>query len=338
MDKIQVDKIKQIFLENNNFVIVTHENPDIDGISSQLALAIALKNMGKNPFCLLENPPQNIDFLEGNDFIYLLSKENSQKLSSVFPSKFICVVVDTSEFQRIEKAVQNLVNKAEIFIVFDHHQKTDNPGFPKPAYFFADPKFASTTECLYTFFKNNQIQITSSIAHNLLAGLYYDTGSFKYENVNAKTFKIASELLALGADHLKIVKNLFENISLFHLKILKLVIERLELLHNQKIAISYVTENDLKEEGKLHFLSDIANFLRSIEGVEVCALIKEIKKGEISVSLRGTPPIEVVHLAKKFGGGGHKYASGFKIKAELFDFLNNFKKELVSYYEKHKKA
>ena len=79
--------------------------------------------------------------------------------------------------------------------------------------------------------------------------------------------------------------------------------------------------------------------MRAIEGVELSALVKELEKSLIGVSLRSSPPVEVVPLARLFGGGGHRYASGFKAeKHPLFPFLEKFKKELIAYYERHKKA
>ncbi len=331
-----MEKIKKLLFKERDFVIVTHVNPDIDGISSLLAIGLALKKLGKNVIGLMENRPDNIEFLKGTELLKFL-ENNSGDI--ILPDRFFTIVVDTAEFERIEEKIRPFLKNTAEFIIFDHHQPGEKYGFPKETHFLVDPDAASTTELLYHFFRASNIEISSEIAHNLLAGIYYDTGGFRYENVKAETFKVASELVELGALASEIARSLFENTPLVQVKLLKLVIERMELLCEGKVAFSYITKKDLAILGYPKYISDFASFMRAIEGVEVSALVKELKEGLIGVSLRSSPPIEVVSLAKSFGGGGHKYASGFKIEnQDLPQFLEKFKKELVAYYERCKKA
>ena len=125
--------------------------------------------------------------------------------------------------------------------------------------------------------------------------------------------------------------SLFENISLIEIETLKIVLERLEFLESGVIAISYLTYEDIQKIGSKN-LSDFVNFLRSIKGVKISALIKEVEKNIVSVSLRSRAPIEILELAKNFGGGGHKYACGFKTKVNnLYEFLKFFKEKLKSF-------
>jgi len=115
-------------------------------------------------------------------------------------------------------------------------------------------------------------------------------------------------------------------------KLLKVILNRLEFLENGIIAISYLTYEDIQNLG-IKNLNDFSNFLRSIKGVKISALIKEFEKNMVSVSLRSRSPVEVLDLAKTFGGGGHKYACGFKMKIENFyEFLKKFKEILKNYY------
>jgi len=331
-----VKKIRELLLKGKNFVIVTHVNPDIDGISSLLATGLVLKKLGKNVIGLMESPPDNIEFLRGKEILKFLQSTSGEL---ALPDNFFTIVVDTAEFERTEEKIRPFLKKSKAFIVFDHHQPGEKHGFPEEPYFFVNPEAASTTELLYNFFKSCGFEISPEIAHNLLAGIYYDTGGFRYENVTAETFKVASELVKLGASSSEIARNLFENTPLVQVKLLKFVIERMELFCEGKVALSYITKEDLELLGKPRYINDFASFMRGIEGVELSALVKELEEGLISVSLRSTPPVEVVYFAKSFGGGGHKYASGFKIEnQDLSEFLEKFKKELTSYYEKYKKT
>jgi len=332
----EAEKIKEILLREKSFVIVTHTNPDIDGISSLLAMALVLKEMGKEVVGIMESPPEKIEFLRGREVLKFVKGE--PKVPSLNEG-FWTIVVDTAEFKRLEEEVRPLLKVSKGFLIFDHHQPGEKAGFSGEVFSLIDPEASSTTELLYQFFRWCGWEISPAAVHNLLAGIYYDTGGFRYENVTPLTFRVAAELVELGASASEIARNLFENTPLVQVKLLKLVIERMELLCEGRVALSYITKEDLVSLGNPKYISDFASFMRAIEGVELSALVKEFEKGLIGVSLRSSPPVEVVPLARQFGGGGHRYASGFKAeKQELLPFLEKFKKELIAYYERHKKA
>ena len=69
------------------------------------------------------------------------------------------------------------------------------------------------------------------------------------------------------------------------------------------------------------------DFLSSIGEAKVYITLIE-QKDRIKVSLRSRNGINVAKIAKKFGGGGHKYAAGCKIKGDIFEVLKKIKKEL----------
>jgi len=324
------ENLKKIFniLESfENFILITHLNPDVDGISSMLALHNLLKLLNKNSFPLLENIPENIEFLPYSEDLILV--DNFSNL----PQKFATIVLDAHSPERIFEKIYEKILNSEVFIIIDHHQIEKNKkSFSEDEITIIDPSAPSTTFLIYKILKNKNFIITPEMAQNLLAGLYFDTGCFKYENVDEKTFLIASELCKLGAKPYLIASHLFENISLKELETLKVILNRLEFLENGIIAISYLTYEDIQNLG-IKNLNDFSNFLKSIKGVKISALIKEFEKNMVSVSLRSRAPIEVLNLAKTFGGGGHKYACGFKMKIENFyEFLKKFKEILRNYY------
>jgi phosphoesterase RecJ-like protein len=322
-----LEKFFNILESFENFILITHLNPDVDGISSMLTLHNLLKLLNKNSFPLLENIPENIEFLPYSEDLILI--DNFKNL----PQKFATIILDAHSPERIFEKIYERILNSEVFIIIDHHQIEKNKKF-----FFEneitiiDPSAPSTTFLIYKILKNKNFIITPEMAQNLLAGLYFDTGCFKYENVDEKTFLIASEFCKLGAKPHLIASHLFENISLKELETLKVILNRLEFLENGIIAISYLTYEDIQNLG-IKNLNDFSNFLRSIKGVKISALIKEFEKNMVSVSLRSRAPIEVLNLAKTFGGGGHKYACGFKMKIENFyEFLKKFKEILKNYY------
>jgi phosphoesterase RecJ-like protein len=322
-----LEKFFNILESFENFILITHLNPDVDGISSMLTLHNLLKLLNKNSFPLLENIPENIEFLPYSEDLILI--DNFKNL----PQKFATIILDAHSPERIFEKIYERILNSEVFIIIDHHQIEKNKkSFSEDEITIIDPSAPSTTFLIYKILKTKNFIITPEMAQNLLAGLYFDTGCFKYENVDEKTFLIASELCKLGAKPHLIASHLFENISLKELETLKVILNRLEFLENGIIAISYLTYEDIQNLG-IKNLNDFSNFLRSIKGVKISVLIKEVEKNIVSVSLRSRAPVEVLNLAKTFGGGGHKYACGFKMKIENFyEFLKKFKEILKNYY------
>jgi len=322
-----LEKFFNILESFENFILITHLNPDVDGISSMLTLHNLLKLLNKNSFPLLENIPENIEFLPYSEDLILI--DNFKNL----PQKFATIILDAHSPERIFEKIYERILNSEVFIIIDHHQIEKNKkSFSEDEITIIDPSAPSTTFLIYKILKNKNFIITPEMAQNLLAGLYFDTGCFKYENVDEKTFLIASELCKLGAKPHLIASHLFENISLKELETLKVILNRLEFLENGIIAISYLTYEDIQNLG-IKNLNDFSNFLRSIKGVKISVLIKEVEKNIVSVSLRSRAPVEVLNLAKTFGGGGHKYACGFKMKIENFyEFFKKFKEILKNYY------
>ena len=320
------EKVFQIFNSFENFVLITHINPDIDGISSMLSLHILFKSLNKKSFPLVENIPENAEFLPYSKDLILVENFNLNLHNSV------AIVLDAHTPERIPEKVLEKVSFSKVFIIIDHHHPdTNKKAFSGKEIAIIDPSAPSTTILIYKLLKSGNFLITPEMAQNLLAGLYFDTGCFKYENVNSETFLIASELSNFGAKPYLVATSLFENISLNEVETLKIVLARLEFLKNGVIAISYLTYEDIQKIGSKN-LSDFVNFLRSIKGVKISALVKEVEKNIVSVSLRSRAPIEILELAKNFGGGGHKYACGFKTKvSNFYEFLKSFKEELKSF-------
>ncbi len=324
---MDVLKIFEAIKTAKELVLATHINPDIDGISSMLAFSLYLNSIGRKNYPLIENFPHNIDALKGTEFLKLPEEVG------VFDPDSVVMVFDAGSPDRIPPAVLEKLGLCKKFIIIDHHQiEKDRKSFSEKELLFIDPSAPSTTFLIFKMFKKADITITPDIAHNLLAGLYYDTGGFRYENTKDETFFVAAELCRSGANPSLIAKKIFENIPLEEIEALKIILNRLELLNSGKIAISYLKHEDFERLGSKD-VGNLSNFLRSIKGVKVSALVKEVEPCTINVSLRSESPVEVVDFARSFGGGGHKYASGFRLKVKDFEkFLNSFKEALKEFY------
>jgi phosphoesterase RecJ-like protein len=321
------ENLLNLIKKRDNFVLITHLNPDLDGVSSLLAFYFYLKSCGKKVFPLIEQVPRTAEFLPGKDFLVLAEE------ALLFSSEWTVILFDANSPTRVAEEVKTKIQECKKFVIIDHHQPEENRiRFPEEEVIIIEPSAPSTSFIVFKFFKFAEVPITPEIAENLLAGIYFDTGGFKYENTKEETFLVAGELCKFGANPSRIAREIFENIPFEEIEALKRVLNRLEFLNEGTIAISYLTCEDFEKLG-LKGVEYLANFLRSIKGVKVSALVKEGEKNMISVSLRSRAPVEVVDFARSFGGGGHKYASGFKMKInDLREFLEVFKEHLRSYY------
>lgn len=304
-------------------LLLTHENPDIDGLASMLSFLLAHPH--KKVIPLVEKIPENAFFLHGIEKIKLI-----QDLSQTLEVDAV-IVFDAQSEKRVPWEIANRV-KSKVVLIFDHHQGEEcSSFFNVTPLSLINPKEASTTALLYKFLAKMHYAITPEIAENLLAGIYYDTGGFRYENVKGDIFLIAHELTSLGARPHYIAQALFENLPLEQIEFTKLILSRLVLLNDGAIALSYLKADDFKKWGE-RGLNDLASFLRSIKGVKIAVLVKEVKPEEIKVSLRSKAPIDLLPLAQSYGGGGHKFACGFTVKnKDLLTFLKEFKEVLRNY-------
>ncbi|MCS6997815.1 MAG: bifunctional oligoribonuclease/PAP phosphatase NrnA [Aquificaceae bacterium] len=288
--------------EEGPILVASHENPDADTLGSALALYLFLKKKGKRVVVgCKDKVPHFLDFLPGAEEVIRLPVEEVFNLA---------IVVDASGFYRVNAEV-----KAFKKVRIDHHIGGDFYGEQD----YIDPEAPSTTALIYRLLCAwDSSAIDEDIANNLYAGLATDTGFFKYSNTNAETFRIAKELVELGAKPHWTYVNFAERESINKMKLISKVLETLTLHEEGLVAGIIILDRFFRETGCEYADSEgLVNYPRSIEGVEVAyALIENREEGLWKVSLRSKGRVDVAKIAQSLGGGGHKYASGCKIRAE----------------------
>lgn len=303
-------------LQNSkNVLIFTHIAPDGDAIGSAFALSNALKKMGKNSYCVFgKDFSKKYSFLKGD---YIINKCH-------FDADTI-ISVDCGDKKRISGV--ELINQ-DITINIDHH--ITNDFFAKINYVCKNA--AATGEVIYEIIKALEVTIDKDIAECLYCAIVSDTGGFRFANTTQKTHLISAELINCGINQADINRQIFEMNSINKLMVMAKVIEGIELICGGKAAVSYLSKDIFDK----YFLeeADIDGFTsipRSIEGVYIGAFIRQKSDSEIKVGLRSNGNYDVSQIAMKFGGGGHKNASGFtysksldELKNELFPIITDF--------------
>ena len=102
------------------------------------------------------------------------------------------------------------------------------------------------------------------------------------------------------------------------MKLLSRVLETLKVSENGKVASLVVTRKMMAETGTGHAETDgFVNYARSVEGVEVAFLAREIDENQYKISYRSKGNANVASVAQTFGGGGHRNAAGCVIQGNL---------------------
>ncbi|NPA52475.1 MAG: bifunctional oligoribonuclease/PAP phosphatase NrnA [Aquificae bacterium] len=307
MEMQPIPAVERLKAEQGKILLTTHENPDGDGIGSMLALYKFLKKKGKNVVCAMKDETPYI-------YNFLPNVNQIQKLP-INKQFDLAVVVDAVGLHRVKAPVQ-----AKEILRIDHHIGGEFNRFD-----YVDPTAPSTTYLVAKLLRSwEETQIDKDIATSLYTGLITDTGSFRYNNVDEKTFEMAKFLVKKGADPAYISTMIYERNKPNTLWLLTKTLSTLEIHYNGLIASlivrrDFINETQTKEEDTEGFV----NYARCIEGVEVAfIMIQKPDQKTWRVSLRGKGKIPVREIAQEFGGGGHKDAAGCRIQGEEAEVKN----------------
>lgn len=303
------------FLRNeDNFLILTHMNPDADGLGSSLALSMALAGLGKRAVLLDQEPlPHLYRFLPGSERFHSFAGLEGLGLTLDDFSNFI--LVDCNHIDRVVDHRQGSSVKTlkGTVAVIDHHEETGRP--------FGDirwvvPEAAATGLMIYHLIRELGMEITEEMATNLYAAIALDTGNFRYENTGAEVLRVAADLVEAGAKPHVIFREIYELWSWDRFDLFLKVLDTLQF--EDSTAITTVTRKMLAETSTVPDDTEtFVAFPRILKDVEISILLREIDHNHYKVSLRSKGDINVAQIAGAFGGGGHKNAAGCTIRADL---------------------
>jgi phosphoesterase RecJ-like protein len=317
--RLAYNKIK----EADNILLLTHQRPDGDALSSMCAFTLLLDRLHKNyaAFCY-DRPAAAFHFLPNIEKITTVPPEFGEKSGEKEPGEYfsdfdLIVILDCGSVHRTGLGEEIIRHKDQdqFLLEFDHHPKVEDEGDLE----IRKPEAASTTEVLYYFFQKNNITIDKDIANCLLTGILTDTANFLHPTTTKSSINIASRMLLLGASFPKITKKTWQNKSLSSMKLQGIALDNLKVNKKYNMAFTVLTYEDIEryKDGKESFDS-IAGFLSNINGVKAVLFLREEERGKIKGSLRAIDPnIDISRLAALLGGGGHAKASGFMIEGNI---------------------
>lgn len=299
--------ICRVLREKDRFLISCHENPEGDAIGSELALALALRKMGKTATVLNADPvPANLLFLPGAGTV-VFSEDGS--------NYDVAVVVDCGSPERTGRVGQEL-RKCPLLINIDHHRTNGDLGDLS----LVDPDAAATGLLIHRVLSAMEYEIGLDVATNIYVAVLTDTGSFHYGSSSPEAFEVAGEMVRRGVDPWSVAEQVYETQSALRLRLLGRVLDSLEVSADGRVACITTMRKDLREfsAGK-DALEGFINYPRSIVGVEVAVSLREEEGDDFRVSFRSKGRVDVSAVAGRFGGGGHRNAAGCTILGTLAD-------------------
>ncbi len=298
-----MNKVVNTILNETNFLIASHVQPDGDNIGSSLALYRALKKLGKNVKVLKSDTlPEYLSFLPHYSDIVEYSPSNKE---------YIFIALDSADMDRLGKNKQIAI-ESKVLINIDHH--ISNPNYGDINY--VDPSSSSTGELVYKVIKELGV-LDKDISECIYTAISSDTGSFMYSNTSSETHSVVADLYKYGIDANIININLYQNKSLNKVRLFNKVMNKMEIYQKGRVAVVEVTKKLLDDTGcKMEDTEGLVEGVRDINGVELAILLKE-NEGFTKVSTRSKYKVDVAKLCSIFSGGGHIRAAGCTINESL---------------------
>lgn len=297
-------------LAGRKIAVVGHARPDGDCIGSQVALARVLIARGFDTICVNSDPvPRRLQFLvQGMRFFRVDDLTAGEDRAAIF--------VDCADHARGGERLKQLYPTPAA--VIDHH--LSNGGF-SPAN-LVDSASAATCEILAGMFFDNDLPVDAQSAQALFAGLLTDTGQFRFNSTSRRCFVLAGELVARGASPVEAGYELYERETFGKMKLLQHFLASLRLECGGRVCIGVLPAGIFERTGSgPEDTEGLVDYARSIDGVEIGALIEERPDGGAKASLRAKDPIYRVDLvAAQFNGGGHACAAGLNLKTGAENF------------------
>lgn len=290
----------QLLRENDNFILITHIRPDGDTIGSASALCYALRKIGKTAY--LFNNPQFEDSYNWIAEPYLAPEGFMPKYT---------VTVDLADEGLFPRGF-----KGDVDLCIDHHGS--NTSYAKNTIVLPDK--ASCGEVVLEIVKTLCGGLDSTVADLLYVAVSTDTGCFVYGNTTGETHRAAAELCDAGASNAYLNKILFRTSSRERLALEGLIFSSLRYYNDGKTVIAILTKEMLEKAGATEKdCQDIASLPGRVEGAFSSAVIKEVDENHCKISLRTNGIVNANSVCGRFGGGGHKMASGCAMEKNCFE-------------------
>ncbi len=292
--------------------LTTHVNPDGDGLGSEAGLAHLLRDRGID--AVITNPtatPPRFRFL----FEDLPGVDRTGEAIRELRRADTIVVLDISDLGRLGMLGDTVRTRGVPVACVDHHVSEGVlPDGPR----YVDAGAAATGELIFEIAVANGWTLTEEAARGLYVAILTDTGGFRFSNTRPRTLRVAAELLEAGVDPEQIYLEVYARAPEGRPRLFAEALQTLVVEPDLGLAWVTVPPGAIERLGvSSDDLEGVVEFPRSIEGVRLALLFREVSQGRVKVSLRSVGDVDVAAFANGFGGGGHTKAAGLALVGSL---------------------
>jgi len=305
------------------FVLVGHMKPDGDVVGAQAAMCRVLQALGKDVWIINPDPP------EGR-YEYLSREVNyGTYTSGELPLHDVSVLLDFSEPSRTGEMEAALMRAPSKKLVVDHHIHHGGVWWDAC---FVDVTAAATGLLVARIAKALDVPLDATAARGVFTSLVTDTGWFKYSNTDTETFRVTSELIAAGVVPSDMYRAIYQSRSHVHPAYVGRLLSTLEYHADNRLAVIQQTLLDATDPNLVDS-DEVLDILRSVKSIEVVLFMRELKGGGVKISARSKSDFDVNALMRRFGGGGHKKASGATVAGSLDDVRKSVVASAITGFE-----
>jgi phosphoesterase RecJ-like protein len=297
------DRAESLVVDAHKVFLIAHVDPDGDTVGSTLALAYALRRIGKECTVACSSPvPDFISFLPG------VEEFGAPQVTD----HDLIVTVDASDPGRLGQTYKHVLDMGLPVLNIDHH--ITNTGFGTVNLVRSDA--AATAEIVFDLLRTLKLEMDQLLATYLLTGLVTDTRSFSTSNTTPRALEISSELVVAGASLTEINENYYRRKGVETLRLWGQMLNRMQLDGSLVWSV-----NTLEMRADCGADSDdgdgIVNLLASVREAAAAIVFKENEGNQIEISIRSRPGVDISSIAVHFGGGGHPQAAGAIVNGSL---------------------
>jgi len=299
----EIQQIVDAIRGRQRFVLSSHSRPDGDSIGSQLAMAYALRALGKDVAVVNADPaPPPLMAFPGVPDI---------RIAPTVDDDFdAAIIMECGDLGRT-----GVAGLDRFFVVnIDHHP--GNTGYGRINWF--DAGAAACGEMVFDLVRALGVKLSLEIATHIYLAILTDTGSFHYSSISTRTFDICHEALEAGVDPVLVARNVYDSNNMGRLKLFGAVLSAMQIDGTGRIAIVYLDHEMAREAGGTYEDTEgLINLPLTVKEIQAVVFFKQAEGEEYRVSMRSKGNIDIGAVAKEFGGGGHKNAAGCTVNGAI---------------------
>ena len=278
-------------------MLSSHARPDGDSIGSQLAMAYALRALGKDVVGRQRDAaPAPLMAFPGVPDIEIAP--SGRRRRSTPRSSW------SAATWRAPASRASIGSSSSTSITIP-----GNTGYGQINWF--DASAAACGEMVFDLIGALGVPLSLEIATHVYLAILTDTGSFHYSSISPRTFDICREALEAGVDPVLVARNVYDSNNMGRLKLFGAVLSAMQIDATGRIAIVYLDHEMARAAGGTYEDTDgLINLPLTVKEIQAVVFFKQIEGDEYRVSMRSKGDIDIGAVAKEFGGGGHKNAAG----------------------------